>query len=420
MNTDFRNLLGNKVAKSLIMKDGEPILALLRHQINKTLGQFLTDQHDSDPHMHRLLDKLSHQEPITFADLSILHRKCPRQFKQLTITAIKLPDGDLQVFNHHETPNVEIALACRASASIPIVLKPVAINLNGDKQFMDGGIYDISPCDYFDGTKNQGHTNHKPHETVVITFHDSIRGNEHLDDDVMNDNLLKFMVSETMNQLKSPHAFGYSPSFYERMTSDKIMPWLSQLKLTYLFTDRKIATREKLTSRYPNQCINIKIHSMSVADFKKAQKNKREIIAMSYLDTIEYLAPTAQQFDYFELLDEFKVIYIKLLTKSTQNPAANSLLHEIDRQMEFMSPKDILFKIIKPLAEKNMQSHTGFAFSRAVEMFNSKIDRSILHNEIENRTKGNKLFARTTIHAFFQKRMPHKLFNVLFEPTRKP
>ena len=159
---------------------------------------------------------------------------------------------------------------------------------------------------------------------------------------------------------------------------------------------------------------------MSVADFKKAQKNKREIIAMSYLDTIEYLAPTAQQFDYFDLLDEFKVIYIKLLTKSTQNPAANSLLHEIDRQMEFMSPKDILFKIIKPLAEKNMQSHTGFAFSRAVEMFNSKIDRSILHNEIENRTKGNKLFARTTIHAFFQKRMPHKLFNVLFEPTRKP
>ncbi|MCZ6903652.1 MAG: patatin-like phospholipase family protein [Rickettsia endosymbiont of Ixodes persulcatus] len=68
------------------------------------------------------------------------------KYKDLVITATQQDTGKLTIFNSFDTPNVEIALACRASASIPLVFEPVEIN---GKKYVDGGYLDNIPTKYF-------------------------------------------------------------------------------------------------------------------------------------------------------------------------------------------------------------------------------------------------------------------------------
>lgn len=70
----------------------------------------------------------------------------PDTFKDLVVTATSRDTGDLTIFDSRNTPDVEIALACRASASIPIVFEPVTIN---GKQYVDGGYRDNLPLSHF-------------------------------------------------------------------------------------------------------------------------------------------------------------------------------------------------------------------------------------------------------------------------------
>nr|WP_269146079.1 patatin-like phospholipase family protein [Rickettsia canadensis] len=70
----------------------------------------------------------------------------PVQYKDLVITATQEDTGELTIFNSLYTPNVEIALAYRASVSIPLVFEPVEIN---GKQYINGGYLDNIPTKSF-------------------------------------------------------------------------------------------------------------------------------------------------------------------------------------------------------------------------------------------------------------------------------
>ncbi len=58
--------------------------------------------------------------------------------------------SELTIFNSFDTPNVEITLACCASASIPLVFKPVEID---SKKYIDGRYRDNIPTKYFKGNE---------------------------------------------------------------------------------------------------------------------------------------------------------------------------------------------------------------------------------------------------------------------------
>lgn len=93
---------------------------------------------------------LDPQGMITFRDISLLRVIAPETFKDLVITATRRDTGDLEIFDSRNSPDVEIALACRASASIPIVFEPVTIN---GKQYVDGGYRDNIPLSHFNKDK---------------------------------------------------------------------------------------------------------------------------------------------------------------------------------------------------------------------------------------------------------------------------
>lgn len=85
---------------------------------------------------------------ITFGDLDLLRAINPEKFKGLVVTATRKDNGELIIFDAEHSPNIEIADACRASSSIPIVFKPHTID---GVEYVDGGYRDNIPLKYFGG-----------------------------------------------------------------------------------------------------------------------------------------------------------------------------------------------------------------------------------------------------------------------------
>jgi NTE family protein len=181
LETNFEDLLGERIGNvftknrpglAFLTKDGKPLLEYIRKNINETVKNKL-DELDYPDELKRIYKKLETKQAITFGDLKILNQIYPEHFKELVIPAVKFPNGEIQIFNGDLTPDVEIALACRASSSIPVILEPVNIKINGEiHTFVDGGVFDNLPTDFFDGVDENGNfiKNTKPTQTLVFAF----------------------------------------------------------------------------------------------------------------------------------------------------------------------------------------------------------------------------------------------------------
>ena len=200
-DTNLKGLLGEGF---LVNKDGKPLLNLLKNTISSNISEFLESADIADLCSQRLeqidkqklaaeslpqaekeetLEELTKQEDvllniissdgkpiqqikekaldpegkILFKDLAMLRVIAPDTFKDLVVTATSRDTGDLTIFDSRNTPDVEIALACRASASIPIVFEPVTIN---GKQYVDGGYRDNLPLSHFNEHNANGSMNY--------------------------------------------------------------------------------------------------------------------------------------------------------------------------------------------------------------------------------------------------------------------
>lgn len=188
LHTNLKTLLGKRVGSGLrsnspgisfITKDGDILEKFLRHNIRTSVKTFLDNLDGNDQSIcASLIAKFQNEKPhFTFADLNFLHQNYPSRFKKLTVPAVTFPTGDVQIFNCTYTPDVEVALACRASASIPIVLKPVEIEVNGKRQlYVDGGLFDNLPSEYFDLDPSSNETkNTKPLQTLIFAFNEGLK-----------------------------------------------------------------------------------------------------------------------------------------------------------------------------------------------------------------------------------------------------
>jgi predicted acylesterase/phospholipase RssA len=193
LSTNLKDLMGtvsgelygkNRPGVAFLTKDGKPLEQFIRENIITVLKDSLKSLKNldsfayKDHELYDLVKKINGKNPrITFGDLALLNHYFPDQFKKLTIPAVQIAGGEVQIFNAELTPNVEIALACRASASIPVILEPVEIEINGvTKKYVDGGVYDNLPTDYFDGQENGKFVNNtKPEQTMVFAFGEGLK-----------------------------------------------------------------------------------------------------------------------------------------------------------------------------------------------------------------------------------------------------
>lgn len=103
---------------------------------------------------------------VSFSDFSFLNTIVPAKVKQLVITGTNIDDKCLEYFSAMTTPDMEVALAVRISASFPMVFKSIYYN---NKNFADGGIinnlptsalYELSSseCDFLTTAKKKERT----------------------------------------------------------------------------------------------------------------------------------------------------------------------------------------------------------------------------------------------------------------------
>lgn len=201
-NTDLKNILGkskSSVGRILpIHKDGKPLYDLVNGTIKKSVSrimekeiagekniidninkyclkqqkrysQLLLDPNCSEQEKERitLLQKNLQEiidekgapvmgilerardpgSKIRFKDLGILNTILPEKFKDLTITGVNQKTGELEFFNSNTTPEADIAMTCKASASIPLITKPTKVN---GQKYVDGGVRNNIPLSFFD------------------------------------------------------------------------------------------------------------------------------------------------------------------------------------------------------------------------------------------------------------------------------
>jgi len=107
----------------------------------------------------------SEEYGLTFKDLDLLNTLDPKTFKTLNITAVNTVTGDVTVFNAHNSPNVDICAAVRASAALPAVFARKNI---GGTLYTDGGYKDNTPFDAL--YDKNGILRNKPEETLIFAF----------------------------------------------------------------------------------------------------------------------------------------------------------------------------------------------------------------------------------------------------------
>ncbi len=118
---------------------------------------------------------------ITFNDLALLHRIEPAIFKELTIVSSKIDENQTEdapsplvftkkTFNAKETPDVPIAIAGRASMSMPLYFQDCWYS---GASYQDGGMISRIPAEIFvplNNEKSRSENASAQAETIVVAF----------------------------------------------------------------------------------------------------------------------------------------------------------------------------------------------------------------------------------------------------------
>ncbi len=152
---DFKKLLDDD--PKMLGNSGQPIINMLNMYITIQLHDTLVAYSEIDQESPNITSNIKKIKAIltrlteyqqtgneaalnfTFADLNFLHRNDPSRFKHFSTNAVfRNTKGKLKskIFDETKTPNINLVDACRASASLPLVLKPHAIE---GEQYQDGG-----------------------------------------------------------------------------------------------------------------------------------------------------------------------------------------------------------------------------------------------------------------------------------------
>lgn len=110
-----------------------------------TLG--ISDGKEFEEMIDRIFDSVNMDKKIQFIDFT------KKTGKNFVVCVSNLTTGKSEYCCIENTPNCSVARAIRASISIPILMTPV-VNLNESKNiYVDGGLFDNFPIEFFNTSK---------------------------------------------------------------------------------------------------------------------------------------------------------------------------------------------------------------------------------------------------------------------------
>lgn len=334
-NTDFKMLLGKGIGP--VRLDGKPLVNFIRTHLKDSIRNNLRDIFGLED--LRLLTevqvaaKIVHLEGrdskaiiqgtleaarevckegiddvcITFSMLHKLHQLEPRIFKDLVVTATCKDNGRLCYFDAERTPNLDIAIGCRASGSLPIVLSPVEIDREslspgykdlfpGRKtiRFVDGGYVDNIPVlaleDKQTGANGRGEYGQNL-QTLALVFDTTDRGEDE--------------QSPFFDVKIHEHAIFNPRSWIERLLRDVLAARLGNIKVHEKNTLTTAKGYEEIRVKYAQRNIPLLI-SLTAVDFKEAKKNEEFYKMRGYTQAADYLQLHQNEMIYrmFDTIDE--------------------------------------------------------------------------------------------------------------------
>lgn len=162
----------SKLIRHGFFNNGDKLLAASRTIAKDRFAELIAQYRNMYAHDHERLTALE-QLPInlnciTFADYHNFAKLMPESgIKDLYVIAATLPAArrdvcEMKIFSIEHTPHIEVALAVRASVSLPKIFKPVQID---GVKYVDGGCIANFPIHIFD------HDAYKPLDTYMYKGH---------------------------------------------------------------------------------------------------------------------------------------------------------------------------------------------------------------------------------------------------------
>ncbi|WP_425360224.1 patatin-like phospholipase family protein [Candidatus Tisiphia endosymbiont of Ceraclea dissimilis] len=248
-----------------------------KQQLNKQFDKIQTIIDSNGKEFSELMEKCQAGGKILFKDLALLRLVDSEQFKDLLITAVRRDNGTLQIFSAENSPDVEIALACRASASIPIVFQPATID---GVEYVDGGYRDNVPIGYF------------PENESKVDSAEELDGFDNVALAKKQGRVLALafgsgMDASTNVAIYSAKPFD-SPSVLIKFLMDVVYKTLAQVGGHFKYTETDKATLTNLRENALNT-VTLDTQGISTLDFDDAQKYAGYLHIKGRFQTLEYL-----------------------------------------------------------------------------------------------------------------------------------
>ncbi|WP_395476689.1 patatin-like phospholipase family protein [Rickettsia endosymbiont of Pantilius tunicatus] len=281
--TNLQDLLGQKGFSAGVLqlnKDGKPLYDLLDKTIKDNVGDFLQRPDIKIVKDDEALDKLRERHKrggkIYFRDLALLRKYDPASYKDLVVTAVEKDAGVLTIFSSLNTPDVEVALACRASASIPLVFEPVEIN---GKKYVDGGYLDNVPTKYFKDNEPEFDVKEITNDTDEIILAKK-QGR------TLSMAFGVGMEADANIAIYSAKEFK-SPGEIVKFLADVLFKMLVKIGGKFKYTGTLKETNEQLRENALNTVV-LDTQGIDTLDFKNAQKYANYLHIKGYCQTMEY------------------------------------------------------------------------------------------------------------------------------------
>lgn len=224
-----------------------------------------------------LTDKCQKGGELLFKDLELLRLLDPVQFKDLLITAVRRDDSTLQIFSAENTPDVPIARACHASASLPLVFQPVKID---GVEYVDGGYRDNTPIGYF------------PENDSKVDVAEELDGFENVSLAKKQGRVLALAFGSGMDD--SANIAIYSAKNFEgpnvlvKFLLDVVYKMLAKVGGNFIYTKTNEKTFDDLRENALNT-VTLDTQGISTLSFDDAEKYASYLHIKGCFQTLEYL-----------------------------------------------------------------------------------------------------------------------------------
>lgn len=364
-----------------LSKNGKPLGEFIRLSVREGVLNFLNQEDLKGKTEMKNLQKKIQSNPqlgISFAELALLNQYYPEQFKQLTVTAVKYPNGQLKVFSAQETPDLEIHKAAVASSSVPILVQPAMID---GEQYLDGSMYDNVPSEYFDASGTQ---NLKKQQTLIFCFSPEKKDQK--------SPIYQALYGPRRDEVSAiPKPVIQQPSYLEHLKGNVLPRLLIGLTMEYDYCARDEVVYQRIREDYPLRTVELHVGNVQTFDFATAKKYARHMDAFGYLDTMHFIInhelydpKVFSKTDYYShLVHHFESIYRAVLQGKDQDPSQDPLIQGIEQlrlkleenpQIAQKSTSDKraiidreLYQFLKEIIERELDAPSSFALTRAVE-----------------------------------------------------